>query len=106
MVRSYTCSFCNKCFSNARALGGHMNIHRKERENLRKASDENLLPLDTSKSMKPVDFPHLDSEEINPLVSESREDAYMLFSHRQTTQIELDLELRLGPPTHIKHHQR
>ncbi|OAY41357.1 transcriptional regulator TAC1 [Manihot esculenta] len=121
IVRSYTCSFCNKCFSNAQALGGHMNIHRKDRAKLREASDENLLSLDISKSMKPADIPHQDSEETNPLASESMEeesnclpktpfsaymdlmncpdgdeDKKMQLSHRQTTQVELDLELRLG----------
>ncbi|KAK8950605.1 Transcriptional regulator TAC1 [Platanthera guangdongensis] len=29
--RSYDCSFCKRGFSNAQALGGHMNIHRKDR---------------------------------------------------------------------------
>lgn len=31
--RSYDCTFCKRGFTNARALGGHMNIHRKERTN-------------------------------------------------------------------------
>ncbi|KAH0458384.1 hypothetical protein IEQ34_013699 [Dendrobium chrysotoxum] len=29
--RSYDCNFCKRGFSNAQALGGHMNIHRKDR---------------------------------------------------------------------------
>ncbi|XP_010533285.1 PREDICTED: transcriptional regulator SUPERMAN [Tarenaya hassleriana] len=29
--RMYDCSFCKRGFTNAQALGGHMNIHRKER---------------------------------------------------------------------------
>lgn len=29
--RLYDCTFCKRGFTNARALGGHMNIHRKER---------------------------------------------------------------------------
>ncbi|KAF8115284.1 hypothetical protein N665_0029s0120, partial [Sinapis alba] len=33
--RSYICSFCIRGFSNAQALGGHMNIHRRDRANLR-----------------------------------------------------------------------
>lgn len=32
-ARSYDCTFCKRGFTNARALGGHMNIHRKERTN-------------------------------------------------------------------------
>ncbi|CAA7033614.1 unnamed protein product [Microthlaspi erraticum] len=33
--RSYVCSFCVRGFSNAQALGGHMNIHRRDRAKLR-----------------------------------------------------------------------
>lgn len=33
--RSYICSFCIRGFSNAQALGGHMNIHRRDRAKLR-----------------------------------------------------------------------
>ncbi|KAM7462945.1 hypothetical protein LguiA_031066 [Lonicera macranthoides] len=29
--RSYTCSFCKREFKSAQALGGHMNVHRKDR---------------------------------------------------------------------------
>ncbi|GMH26520.1 hypothetical protein Nepgr_028363 [Nepenthes gracilis] len=35
---SYTCNFCKKGFSNAQALGGHMNIHRRVRAKLRQSS--------------------------------------------------------------------
>ncbi|KAM3207848.1 hypothetical protein ACQJBY_062868 [Aegilops geniculata] len=27
----HECSFCNRGFTNAQALGGHMNVHRDER---------------------------------------------------------------------------
>ncbi|PKA56482.1 Transcriptional regulator TAC1 [Apostasia shenzhenica] len=33
--RSYPCIFCKRGFSTAQALGGHMNIHRKDRAKLR-----------------------------------------------------------------------
>ena len=29
--RSYDCTFCRRGFTNAQALGGHMNIHRKDK---------------------------------------------------------------------------
>lgn len=32
--RSYKCVYCKMGFTNAQALGGHMNIHRKDRANL------------------------------------------------------------------------
>ncbi|CAN4116057.1 unnamed protein product [Withania somnifera] len=40
-VKFYKCSFCKKGFSNAQALGGHMNIHRKDRAKLREISIDN-----------------------------------------------------------------
>ncbi|KAH1253576.1 Transcriptional regulator SUPERMAN [Glycine max] len=36
--RSYTCSFCRKEFKSAQALGGHMNVHRRDRPRLRQSS--------------------------------------------------------------------
>ena len=33
---SYICRFCARGFSNAQALGGHMNIHRRDIPNLRR----------------------------------------------------------------------
>ncbi|XP_055811655.1 transcriptional regulator TAC1-like [Solanum dulcamara] len=39
-VKCYRCSFCKRGFSNAQALGGHMNIHRKDRAKLREVSIE------------------------------------------------------------------
>ncbi|KAK4405850.1 Transcriptional regulator TAC1 [Sesamum angolense] len=37
--RSYECTFCKRGFTNAQALGGHMNIHRKDKA---KAKQKNL----------------------------------------------------------------
>ncbi|XP_020591239.1 transcriptional regulator SUPERMAN-like [Phalaenopsis equestris] len=36
--RSYTCSFCKREFRSAQALGGHMNVHRRDRARLRQCS--------------------------------------------------------------------
>ncbi|KAK8955215.1 putative transcriptional regulator RABBIT EARS [Platanthera guangdongensis] len=33
--RSYTCSFCFREFRSAQALGGHMNVHRRDRARLK-----------------------------------------------------------------------
>ncbi|GMH20877.1 hypothetical protein Nepgr_022719 [Nepenthes gracilis] len=33
--RHYSCSFCGREFSSAQALGGHMNVHRRDRARLR-----------------------------------------------------------------------
>lgn len=37
-ARSYDCTFCKRGFSNAQALGGHMNLHRKDRAKLKQPS--------------------------------------------------------------------
>jgi hypothetical protein len=33
--RSYTCAFCRREFRSAQALGGHMNVHRRDRAKMR-----------------------------------------------------------------------
>ncbi|XP_061370792.1 transcriptional regulator SUPERMAN-like [Gastrolobium bilobum] len=45
--RSYTCSFCRKEFKSAQALGGHMNVHRRDRARLRQSppTDQGQDPL-------------------------------------------------------------
>ncbi|XP_075491293.1 zinc finger protein 10-like [Primulina tabacum] len=35
--RSYSCSFCRREFRSAQALGGHMNVHRRERARLKQS---------------------------------------------------------------------
>ncbi|KAM7492005.1 hypothetical protein LguiA_034926 [Lonicera macranthoides] len=41
--RSYSCSFCKREFRSAQALGGHMNVHRRDRARL-KQSLINITP--------------------------------------------------------------
>ncbi|KAJ6405731.1 hypothetical protein OIU84_013652 [Salix udensis] len=40
--RSYECVFCKRGFTTAQALGGHMNIHRKDRAKSRPGSVPSL----------------------------------------------------------------
>nr|ACY56756.1 ZFP1 [Chrysanthemum x morifolium] len=47
--RSYTCTFCKRGFSNAQALGGHMNIHRKDRARLQESIQETLVMMDPAR---------------------------------------------------------
>nr|XP_043616064.1 probable transcriptional regulator RABBIT EARS [Erigeron canadensis] len=35
--KSYSCSFCRREFRSAQALGGHMNVHRRERAKLKQS---------------------------------------------------------------------
>lgn len=44
--RSYECVYCKRGFTTAQALGGHMNIHRKDRANKSRPS---LVPSNSSK---------------------------------------------------------
>ncbi|XVE61935.1 hypothetical protein DITRI_Ditri06bG0078300 [Diplodiscus trichospermus] len=152
-AKSYTCSFCKKGFSNAQALGGHMNIHRKDRAKLREFSEENLLSLDIVKTTK--NPPDHDDSQVSEIVLESseekstsslknpckfsgedeigasaiasargkdaieelkqlplfveesstgdggeKEEERLRLVHGSSSQIELDLELRLGPELH------
>ncbi|GKV42300.1 hypothetical protein SLEP1_g49714 [Rubroshorea leprosula] len=39
--RSYSCCFCKREFRSAQALGGHMNVHRRDRARLRQSSPSN-----------------------------------------------------------------
>lgn len=40
--RSYTCNFCNREFRSAQALGGHMNVHRRDRARLKQSVSPNI----------------------------------------------------------------
>ncbi|PKA60078.1 Transcriptional regulator SUPERMAN [Apostasia shenzhenica] len=45
--RFYNCSFCHREFRSAQALGGHMNVHRRDRarlQQLRPPSPQAILP--------------------------------------------------------------
>ncbi|KAJ9172399.1 hypothetical protein P3X46_015640 [Hevea brasiliensis] len=53
-VRFYDCTFCKRGFSNAQALGGHMNIHRKDKAKLKHTSSYELQQsLDIPKILAP-----------------------------------------------------
>lgn len=38
--RSYACSFCKREFRSAQALGGHMNVHRRDRARLKQVQED------------------------------------------------------------------
>ncbi|KVH91318.1 probable transcriptional regulator RABBIT EARS [Cynara cardunculus var. scolymus] len=48
--RSYECTFCKRGFTNAQALGGHMNIHRKDKA---KAKQQKAFTTTVTASTKP-----------------------------------------------------
>lgn len=47
--RSYTCTFCRREFRSAQALGGHMNVHRRDRARLHQTQP----PLNSSHPSSP-----------------------------------------------------
>ncbi|XP_047981544.1 transcriptional regulator SUPERMAN-like [Salvia hispanica] len=52
--RNYSCSFCNKEYKSAQALGGHMNVHRRDRARMRLSPNPNPNPsLSSSSSAMP-----------------------------------------------------
>ncbi|XP_027353561.1 zinc finger protein 11-like [Abrus precatorius] len=56
--RSYGCIFCKRGFTTAQALGGHMNIHRKERANKNKPS---FVPPSTSSKVDDNNYSEIPS---------------------------------------------
>ncbi|KAI3783428.1 hypothetical protein L1987_42510 [Smallanthus sonchifolius] len=55
--RSYSCSFCRREFRSAQALGGHMNVHRRERAKLKQNPKSVLESTNTSFFPSPDDSP-------------------------------------------------
>lgn len=46
--RSYTCTFCRREFRSAQALGGHMNVHRRDRARLHQSQPNSKNPYISS----------------------------------------------------------
>ncbi|XVF21626.1 hypothetical protein REPUB_Repub12eG0106600 [Reevesia pubescens] len=73
--RSYECVFCKRGFTTAQALGGHMNIHRKDRAKSRptsgsKVDDENYA------SLRSYSYPPIQSYHYQPHYSIAPESGY------------------------------
>ncbi|PKA45860.1 Transcriptional regulator SUPERMAN [Apostasia shenzhenica] len=52
--RCYSCSFCKREFRSAQALGGHMNVHRRDRARLRQSPPwEHRLPSPSNPNPNP-----------------------------------------------------
>ncbi|KAL3645588.1 hypothetical protein CASFOL_010768 [Castilleja foliolosa] len=89
--RNYKCTFCRRDFRSAQALGGHMNVHRRERARIQQET--------TTLSPPPPPLPVKPSSGLCCII-------YALPSNPNTCQStktepeEVDLELRLGqrPP--------
>ncbi|KAE8730644.1 Transcriptional regulator SUPERMAN [Hibiscus syriacus] len=53
-AKYYSCSFCKREFRSAQALGGHMNVHRKDRARLRLLSSWVLESKDPNPNPNPI----------------------------------------------------
>lgn len=56
-IRSYECTFCKRGFSNAQALGGHMNIHRRDKAKLKQTTETTSTTTTTQQSNLVQDIP-------------------------------------------------
>ncbi|KAG8076398.1 hypothetical protein GUJ93_ZPchr0006g44041 [Zizania palustris] len=92
--RSYPCGFCKREFRSAQALGGHMNVHRRDRARLRHAASPPPAPprprlrLPPPPPKQPPLLPNLN-------YPPPARDYYSVLD-QTTTAPELNLEL--GPP--------
>ncbi|XP_074576259.1 uncharacterized protein LOC141832776 [Curcuma longa] len=71
--RSYTCSFCRREFRSAQALGGHMNVHRRDRARLKQSVEEGGVAADhdLAPSRPTVALPNPDHHRFSLRVSEA-----------------------------------
>ncbi|KAL5580935.1 hypothetical protein UlMin_013377 [Ulmus minor] len=123
LPRSYECTFCKRGFSNAQALGGHMNIHRKDKAKLKLLASSTVtqqqqkqssseIPKISSSNLSSVPIGSLDGNPSpNWFVEKESDDQLSKFSgfvdQKEELPVtlsssdhdisELDLELRLGP---------
>lgn len=69
-LRSYECNFCKRGFSNAQALGGHMNIHRKDKAKLKQQSSNMEANSSDVQEVNKLLLPNLNS---NIVLSQSQQ---------------------------------
>lgn len=86
--RSYSCNFCMRQFRSAQALGGHMNVHRRDRARLQNNPNRPLF-------LKPT--PTLDLQTHHFCPKNNRSDSGFCVKRAKVSVSEdhLDLELKL-----------
>ncbi|OMP09318.1 hypothetical protein COLO4_05593 [Corchorus olitorius] len=96
--RSYECVFCKRGFTTAQALGGHMNIHRKDRAKSRPSS----VPLISSPKVDNHEnsYPSLRSYSYPPIQSYHHQPHYSIGPEVQDCNWPRSLSLRIGPSDH------
>lgn len=86
--RSYPCSFCRREFRSAQALGGHMNVHRRDRARLTHGSPPPPPPPPPPSRAPPAMIPNLNYPPPSSTTNKKLLDA--------PSSIEMELELELG----------
>ncbi|CAK9175023.1 unnamed protein product [Ilex paraguariensis] len=108
--RFYTCSFCKREFKSAQALGGHMNVHRRDRARLRQSPPRDgqfsvlNLDLDPNPSLYSNPKPNFSSS----LQSSSPSTMFPPFTSSLPPLVSPSLSYLSSPssasPTEIRHH--
>lgn len=104
--RSYSCSFCRREFRSAQALGGHMNVHRRDRAKLKQSQPP--PPLQESSEITSTPLPLMresnerrwndDDDDDSLVVDYKRHKLGSCSRSSSMEEKEIDLELRLGAP--------
>ncbi|KAL1544704.1 hypothetical protein AAHA92_21522 [Salvia divinorum] len=89
--RSYPCTFCRRQFRSAQALGGHMNVHRRDRAKLKQSPPPPKTP-------PPINFRGEEDGGRWANCEETICKRHKFCSGFSTIDQEIDLELRLGAP--------
>ncbi|XP_024013322.1 transcriptional regulator TAC1 [Eutrema salsugineum] len=103
--RMYECTFCKRGFTNAQALGGHMNIHRRDRLN-KAAKLQNDTDVSLSGARRCFHVASSDRrvyEQVDSVVLRTTTNLSLrigsMATRRENVVVEgdeIDLELRLG----------
>ncbi|XP_076939599.1 uncharacterized protein LOC143608445 [Bidens hawaiensis] len=86
--RSYSCTFCKRGFSNAQALGGHMNVHRRDRARLQESIQETLV---TTNAMNMDSVDQVEVSEANSHEHPRKKDDHGVNSDDQKPLLQLSL---------------
>jgi hypothetical protein len=92
--RSYECTFCKRGFDNAQALGGHMNIHRKDRAKTKKIRSPSL-------PNKANEDDYIPSTYISPVSCEPSKYSPAVFE----AQLQRNYHMYFQPHPHANFHQ-
>ncbi|CAN0909557.1 Zinc finger protein 10 [Linum grandiflorum] len=69
--RSYSCTFCRREFRSAQALGGHMNVHRRDRARLKLHQQEDDADDNNNNNNNPPPVDATTGDNSSPRVSSS-----------------------------------